>query len=254
MKTSTLQKKSHEVLLKLLNNIGIVGAILAAIADIAFVLIMVLGVQINVQTNAIVIFAIVNALIGILINILLRYQGKKYAEIENDELCKKFYNKKVREKKHLTIGKWMALKTAEDFVIKGAAAAFSIFGIIYISIQGSKNPIQILITIATLILFACFGLISMNSAYERFYNIQVPYMKLEIEKREQKAKKSKVTTTDPCVSLRKSTKIKSKKVKVEQIPTETIPVENSPENQGKNKEIEENNINDNDRQQTVQES
>lgn len=170
--------------MKLLNNIGIVGAVLAAVADIVFVIIMVLGVHVDAEMSAIVIFAVVNALIGILINILLRFQGKKYAEIENEELCKLFYNKRVKEKKYISMNAWMTLKSLEDFIIKGVTTAFSIFGIIYISITGSKNPIQILITVASLILFACFGLIGMNSAYERFYNVQVPYMELKVKYRE----------------------------------------------------------------------
>ena len=94
-----LQKKSHEVLLKLLNNVGIVGSILAGIADIIFVIIFVVGMQISIKRSAAIIFAVINALIGILINILLRYQGQKYAEIENEELCNKFYRKKVKENK-----------------------------------------------------------------------------------------------------------------------------------------------------------
>lgn len=192
-----MQKKSHEVLLKLLNNIGIVGSILAAIADIAFVLIMVLGVKIETSLTSVIIFAVVNALIGILINILLRYQGKKYAEIENEELCKKFYNKQIKEKKRLTIGKWMAVKTTEDIIIKGCTTTFSIFGIIYISIEGSKNPIQILITFTTLVLFACFGLMAMNGAYERFYNVQIPYMLLKISEREAE-EKTKKTSKKSC--------------------------------------------------------
>lgn len=178
---NNLQKR---LLLKLLNNIGIVGAILAAIADIVFVMIMVFGVQIDVSLHSIIIFATINALIGIFINVMLRYQGQRYAELENDEICKKYYNKKVREKKYLSMNTWMILQTIKDFVIKGVTTAFTIFGVIYISIQGSKNPVQILITIATLILFACFGLVGMNSAYTRFYNIQIPYMQLKIEERE----------------------------------------------------------------------
>lgn len=195
-----LQAKSHEALLKLLNNIGIVGAVLAAVADIVFVIIMVVGVDIKANLTSVIIFAVINALVGILINFLLRYQGKKYAEIENDELCKKFYNKKVKEKKYISMGIWMTLHTIKDFIIKGCTTAFSIFGIVYISIQGSKNPIQILMTFATLILFACFGLMSMNSAYVRFYNIQVPYMKLQIEVREQnevKKTKRKIKSCEP---------------------------------------------------------
>lgn len=185
-KTLNWQKKSHEALLKILNNIGVIGAVLAAIADIIFVVIMVLGVKIDVELKSIIIFAVVNALIGILINVLLRYQGQKYAEIENEELCKRFYNKQIKEKKYMSMGKWMTIKTIEDFVIKGCTTSFSIFGIVYISVTGSKNPIQILITAATLVLFACFGLIGMNSAYCRFYNVQVPYMELTTTKRNEK--------------------------------------------------------------------
>lgn len=171
-------------MLKLLNNIGIVGAILAAVADIVFVLIMVLGVQINAKMSSVVIFSVVNALVGILINILLRYQGKKYAELENTEICKKYYNKQVKEKKYLSIGAWMALNSVKDILVKGVTTSFSIFGMIYLSIEGSKNPIQILMTFATLVMFACFGLMAMNSAYERFYNVQIPYMEMKIKERE----------------------------------------------------------------------
>lgn len=184
-KTPSLQTKSHEALLKLLNNIGVIGAILAAVADIVFVIIMVLGVHVEAELSAIVIFSIINALIGLLINVLLRYQGQKYAEIENAELCKRFYNKQIKERKYLSMGKWMTIKTLQDVLIKGCTTAFSIFGIVYISITGSHNPVQILLTLATLILFACFGLMAMNAAYTRFYNIQVPYMQATLEKRKE---------------------------------------------------------------------
>lgn len=174
-------------MIKLLNNIGIVGAILAAIADIVFVIIFVIGVKVQAKFTAIIIFSIVNALIGVLINGLLRYQGKRYAEIENKELVEKYYRKKAESnKKYLPINVWLLLLSIKDIIWKGCTASFSIFGVIYISIEGSKNPIQILITIVTLIMFACFGLINMNLSYNRYYNIEVPHMELEIKNREVK--------------------------------------------------------------------
>lgn len=177
--------KSHQALIRLLNNIGIIGAILAGIADIVFVIIFVVGISIDIKPTAIILFAIVNALIGLLINILLRYQGVKYAEIENEELCNMFYKEKIKEKKEpLSLGMWQTVQGLKDFVIKGVTTVFSIFGVIYISIEGSKNPIQLLITFVNLILFACFGLMSMNSAYYRFYNIQKPYMENKLKERE----------------------------------------------------------------------
>lgn len=184
---NNLQKQSHKTLLIVLNNIGIIGAIMAGIADIIFVIIFVVGVKIDIKINSIILFAVVNSLIGLLINILLRYQGIKYAEIENQETVSKYYNKIVEEnKKPLELGTWQLIQGLKDFLIKGLLTVFSIFGVIYISIEGSKNPIQILITLASLILFTCFGLISMNNSYDRFYNIQLPYMEIEIKKRSEK--------------------------------------------------------------------
>lgn len=184
--TNVLQNKSHEVLIKLLNNIGVVGAILCAIADILCVTIFVVGFKANIDTKANVIFAIINAVIGLMINSLLRYQGQKYAEIENEQLRKDFYGEKAKEDKfHLPMWAWQGLNIFKDIIFKGCTTAFSIFGVIYISIEGSKNPIQIIIVLITLFMFACFGLMSMNSSYTRYYDIQVPYMKKIIKKKEE---------------------------------------------------------------------
>lgn len=178
--TASLQRKSHAVLLKLLNNIGVVGAILASLADIIFVIIAVVGINIHAEPFGIALFSTVNACIGVLISVLLRYQGQKYAEAENEGLCREYSHKAVKERKHLSMGAWMALKSLQDVAVKGFTTAFCLFGVTYITVQGSKNPIQILITLATLLLFACFGLIAMNSAYTRFYNIQIPIMQQHI--------------------------------------------------------------------------
>lgn len=193
----SVQRKTHEALMKVLNNIGIVGAILAGVADVIFVIIFVIGVDMRQEFSSSVLFAVVNALVGILINFLLRYQGQKYAEIENEELCTKFYKKKVKEnKKFISMTTWNVLSTIKDFVIKGVSTAFSICGVVYISIEGSKNPVQILITLVTLVLFACFGLMSMNSSYYRFYNVQVPYMELKVEEEEKEKKEKKEDVVD----------------------------------------------------------
>lgn len=180
------QKKSHEALMKLLNNIGIVGSILAGIADLIIVIIFVVGISMQENMTANIVFAIVNAFVGVLINVLLRYQGQKYAELENEEICNKYYRKKIEsEKKHLSLAWYNTLCVIKDIAFKGVTTTFSIVGIVYISIEGSKNPIQILITIVTLVLFACFGLISMNNAYCRYYNVQVPYMEKVLKEREE---------------------------------------------------------------------
>lgn len=181
-----MQKKSHEALMKLLNNIGVIGSILAGLVDIVVVIIFVLGIDIEQDMLSTIIYAVINALVGVLINSLLRYQGQKYAEIENEEIRKIYYRKKIQKsKRHLSLVWYNVIGIAEDVIMKGASATFAVAGVIYISIKGSKNPIQILITLATLILFACFGLISMNKSYCRYYDVQIPYMEKIISEREE---------------------------------------------------------------------
>ncbi len=156
-------------------------------ADIIFITIIVVGINIKVEPKANIIYSVINGCIGVMINILLRYQGKHYAELENEELCKLYHNKKIKEAKHpIPIELWEVFCAFKDIFTKGCTTTFTIFGLIYISVEGSKNPIQILITIGTLILFICFGLINMNSAYCRFYNKQIPYMELKIKERSEK--------------------------------------------------------------------
>ena len=181
---NNLQVKSHEALMKLLNNIGIVGTVLVSIVDIIVVIIFVEGIKIDIDKRSTAIFASINALIGVVINVLLRYQGKKYAELEHQELCDKFYRKKVKEKKYMSMETWLLLCSIKDIFTKGATTAFAIFGVIYISIEGSKNPIQILISLSMLVLSICFGLMNMNSSYGRYTNVQVPYMELQIKQKE----------------------------------------------------------------------
>lgn len=196
----TLQKRYHETLLKILNNIGIIGSILAGLAEIVFVIIFILGVEIDVSSETAILFAIVNGLIGLLISILLRYQGIKYAELENKELVEKFYRKKVKEltKEPLSVELWQVLNGLKDFILKFGFTVFLIYGVIHITIQGSKNPIELLIALVSLILFACFGLISMNNAYDRYYNLQVPYMEMKVKEMEEQ---------EQCQSLKTETNI-----------------------------------------------
>lgn len=167
----------------MLNNIGIVGSCIVGVADVIFVVIFVIGIKIDIQPRTYIVYAIVNALVGVTINVLLRYQGKRYAEIENKELCEKFYKKRIKErKKPIPMDAWLLIMSVKDFIIKGCTTTFSITALIYLSIEGSKNPVQILMTIANLLLFTCFGLMNLNSSYQRFYNIQKPFMENELNK------------------------------------------------------------------------
>lgn len=177
--------------MKILNNIGVIGSILSAMADIIFVVIFTVGFTLKVNIQYSIMFSCIHGAIGIIINTLLRYQGQKYAEIENEELLSKFYRKEVKEKKYISMKKWTITKIIIDIFIKGLSVSFICFGFVYISIQGSHEPVHILISLATLLMFGCFGLVSMNSSYTRYYNIQVPYMEMKLEEKQKNEEEQK---------------------------------------------------------------
>lgn len=202
-----MQKKSHKALLSVLNNVGWIGAILAAIADVIFVIITIVGIDLEMGPIGVILYSTVNACIGVLISVLLRYQGKHYAELENECLVEQYFHKEVKERKHMSMGKWMVCQSIKDILIKGGITAFMLFGTTYIVIVGTHNPIQILITLFTLVLFACFGLVAMNSAYCRYYNVQVPIMEKYIEEHKESVNKNETAHQVDCVAHQTADKV-----------------------------------------------
>lgn len=163
--------------------IGAVGAVLAAIMYIATTIVLIMGFQAKTFTQAIV-FAVVSAILGLIIMFFLRYQGISFAKaIPENQTVLETYNTKKQKTKYQTLKHFWIKTTITDFIVKGITVAFSTAGIIYIVIEGSQDFKLILLAIANLILFTCFGLIAMANAYD-FYNEQwIPYMQEQIELR-----------------------------------------------------------------------
>lgn len=80
------------------------------------------------------------------------------------------------------------------------SVGISTAGIIYIVIEGSKDYNMILLSIVNLIMFACFGLISLVKSYEFFNGNYIPYIldlieqkdKQEQQEQEQKEKEKEI--------------------------------------------------------------
>ena len=56
-------------------------------------------------------------------------------------------------------------------------------GLIYIVIQGCGDYTLLLLALVNLVMFICFGLLALNSAYEFYNNKHIPYMLNQIENR-----------------------------------------------------------------------
>lgn len=162
----------------ILQYIGAIGASLMAIVYVVVVIVMIQGFSRSIDMKNTIVFAVVNALIGLLIMQFLKVQGISFAQNDpkNKEILEQYYKTKTKDKKPRSIRFFWVTSAAKDTLIKGASVAASSIGVIYLVIQGSHDYHLLLLAAANLIMFVCFGLLALNSAYEFYNNRHIPYI------------------------------------------------------------------------------
>lgn len=170
---TTLEKK----ILPILNYVGIIGAAIMTVAYIIAVFVLIRGFKAEalLQTT---IFGCVNAATGFVIMQFLKIQGVSFAKMlpENQEIIKEYYRTKTKDKKAHSITFFWTTSVIKDIVVKCATLAATTIGLIYIVIQGSNDYNLLFLAIVNLLMFMCFGFISLVNAYDFYNNNHVPYM------------------------------------------------------------------------------
>ena len=185
------KSKFEEKLKPLLQYVGTIGAIIMTICYIITVLILVFGFQ--VQTHHLkqsIIFAIVNGVVGFIIMQLLKIQGIDFAKQEHKDLIDK-YNKivllkeetKLKKKAHSIKFYWIT-SVIKDFILKGISVVLGSFALIYIVIEGSQDYSLLLLAVVNLLMFICFGLLSLVGSYDWYNGNHVNYMQMMIAETE----------------------------------------------------------------------
>ena len=171
----------------ILTYIGLIGAVLTSIAYIILIFILIKGFKYE-QTTQTIVFALVNAAVGLIIANFLKYQGISFAKElpDNQQVIKDYYSNKTKDKKNHSLSFFWVTSIIKDVITKGLSIAASTCGLIYIVIVGSNDW-----SIVNLLLFICFGLLSLNKAYDYFNNTYVAYMKEKINE----TSKEKTTTS-----------------------------------------------------------
>ena len=176
---TTLEKK----ILPVLNYVGIIGAAIMIVAYIITVFVLIRGFKAEafLQTT---IFGCVNAATGFVIMQFLKIQGVSFAKMlpENEELIKRYYKTKTKDKKVHSIKFFWATSVTKDIIVKCLTLAGTTIGLIYIVIQGSNDYNLLFLAIVNLLMFICFGFISLVNAYDFYNNNHVPYMKEQLAK------------------------------------------------------------------------
>ena len=203
----------EKYIMPILKYIGTIGAVLMSIAYIVIVIVLIEGFEQH-ELKGDLIFALVNAGVGLIIMQFLKIQGISFAKNldENKAIIEEYYNSKTKDKKLRSIKYYWTVSVIKDIVIKAVMVVLSTIGILYIVIQGSHDYMLLLLALVNLILFLCFGLLSLNQAYE-FYNLRhIPYIKEQIKiiKENETCLKSEIKSIETCKSKSKKTKTISK--------------------------------------------
>ena len=189
-----LEKK----ILPVLNYVGFIGAAIMTIAYIICVFVLIHGFKAEelLQTT---VFACVNAGTGFVIMQFLKVQGESFAKMlpENKELIDKYYKTKTKDKKIHSMKYFWVTSVMKDAIIKCATLGATTVGLIYIVIQGSNDYNMLLLAIVNLLMFICFGFLSLVSAYDFFNQKHVPYMIEQIKKEET------IAAVEPCLEENK---------------------------------------------------
>lgn len=167
----------------ILKYIGTIGATLMCIAYVVIVCIMVFGFSAEHKFMETLCFALVNALVGVIIMQLLKIQGIDFARAlpDNMRIISQYNITNTKDKKPHSIKFFWWTSILKDVAIKGISIIVTTLGAVYIVIQGSQDYTLLLLAVVNLIMFICFGLLSLVNAYD-FYNEQhIPYILGKIE-------------------------------------------------------------------------
>ena len=196
-KIDTARKSLFEDKIKpILAYVGTIGAIAMAIAYIVLMFVMVLGFKAQSDWSQAITFAVVNAVVGFIIMQLLKIQGVDFAKQQHNKTLEDYNRMRValhppKKKKLHTMTHFWVTTIIKDALVKGLAVIISTSCIIYIVVEGSNDYNMLLLSVVNLIMFACFGLLSLVKAYDFFNDDYVPYMEEELTNYEQKLKKER---------------------------------------------------------------
>ena len=168
-------------ILPILNYVGAIGAGIMAIAYIIVIFVLINGFEAEkvLQTT---IFACVSAAVGFVIMQFLKYQGITFAEMipENRKILKEYYATKTKDKVNHSLTYFWITSGVKDALIKCLTLAATSVGIIYIVIKGSNDYNLILLAFVNLLMFICFGFLSLVKSYNYVNNTYIEYVKEKI--------------------------------------------------------------------------
>lgn len=182
----TVKKTFFEKKIKpILHYVGMIGASAMSVAYIILMFVLVLGFKAQTELKQSIVFAVINAIVGFIIMQFLKIQGIDFAKQkeENQVILKEWNRKQPKKKKTHSLSFFWLKSVTLDLVVKAISVAFMTSAIIYIVIEGSNDYNMLLMSLVSLIMFICFGFLSLVKAYDFFNDSYIPFIEEKINER-----------------------------------------------------------------------
>ena len=175
---------------KFLEYTGIAGSMISALAYIIATLVIVWGFETRLEMEKQILFSLLGAFTGLMITFFLRGQGVIFAKKEEDaQKVMKEYYQKINKKKTIrqlhTIKHYIIVQTFLDVIFKGVTVALSTYFLLYIFMEGNGDMSLVFLAVANILMFACFGLVALSKAYDKYLDEHIPAIKEIILKLDQ---------------------------------------------------------------------
>lgn len=163
----------NKKIINILTYTGAIGALISAIAYIITVVVLIVGFTTAMDLYQLITFAILGAVSGLLISNLLRAQGVALAqsEPESRQIMQDYLEAKNAKKKPKSLHTirwhvWTGI--IKDIMFKATSVAASTYFAIDVFIKGNGDFGLLGMALTNLLLFICFGLMSLARAYEYY--------------------------------------------------------------------------------------
>ncbi len=170
---------------KIKQSLNIIGFILSALGGIGYIftiMILVFGTG-DLRFDLVGkdgVFFIVGMVFGLVIRSGFYIQGVKFAQEENKETLQEYYNLRVVDKKEKRTQSYefkLGVEILFTTLLQIGIFMVSGLGIIYLAgFEGMNNGVYIGNAISNLFMFAGFGFLALNSAYEKYHIYKIPYI------------------------------------------------------------------------------
>lgn len=199
LKILEAKKEVRKLSQKVKDILAWVGYLLSALGMIGYfatILTLVLGVgELELEVfGKDGIFFIIGLAFGLFIRTGFYIQGISYAKQEHENILKEYHNEKVKDEKEVTRKSFefkMLIEVTISTALQVAMFFLSTIGFVYLAgFAGIRNPIYIGNAISNLFMFTGFGLLSLNSAYEKYILYKIPIIKERLRKIKEKGEQS----------------------------------------------------------------